>query len=133
MVSTQTSDERGYRPDASENSRLRRRAEALALAPQSLLIAGEWVEGQAGQAGQAFAIDDPASGEPIQLIADATPHDAMNALQSAHQAMGDMRRLTPRDRARMLRGAAAAIERAREPFAALITMETGKPLAEAMR
>ncbi len=125
MVSIQTSDERGYRADTSA---LRYRTEALALAPRSLLIAGEWVEGESGRA---FAIDDPSSGGPVQLIADATPSDAMNALQSAHEAMGDMRRLTPRDRACVLRTAAGAIERASEPFAALIAMETGKPLAEA--
>lgn len=130
MVSTKTTVTRDDRVDADENPKLRLRAEALALAPQSLLIAGEWVEASSGRA---FAIEDPSSNQPIQLVADATQLDAMNALDSAHRAMSEMRRLTPRERARMLRDAASTIEQSIDAFAALITLETGKPFGEAQR
>ena len=128
MVSTQTAVTRDNRPDANENPELRLRAEALALAPQSLLIAGEWTDASSGRA---FAIEDPSSNKPIQLVADATQLDAMNALDSAHRAMSDMRRLTSRARARILRNAALTIEQSVDAFAALISLETGKPFGEA--
>ncbi|MBN1606172.1 MAG: betaine-aldehyde dehydrogenase, partial [Polyangiaceae bacterium] len=53
---------------------------ALAAAPTELLIGGEW---RAAQRGGRFAVEDPATGETLAEVADATPADGLAALDAA--------------------------------------------------
>ena len=102
-------------------SRARRRAQAA-------LIAGGWRDGAGGDT---FAVEDPATGEPIALVADATPPDGLDALAAADEAWrGAWRDSAPRERSDILRRAYEAIVDRADELALLMTLEMGKPLAE---
>ena len=96
--------------------------------PTDLFINGRW---QPGSAGQRFAVDDPATGTELAQVADATPQDAMAALDAAAAAAESWRRTAPRVRGELLRRGYEAIMGRAEDFALLMTLEMGKPLAEA--
>ena len=96
--------------------------------PTDLFINGRW---QPGSAGQRFAVDDPATGTELASVADATSQDAMAALDAAAAAADSWRRTAPRVRGELLRRGYEAIMARVEDFALLMTLEMGKPLAEA--
>ena len=96
--------------------------------PTDLFINGRW---QPGSAGQRFAVDDPATGTELASVADATSQDAMAALDAAAAAADSWRRTAPRVRGELLRRGYEAIMARAEDFALLMTLEMGKPLAEA--
>ncbi|TGY36874.1 NAD-dependent succinate-semialdehyde dehydrogenase [Microbacterium laevaniformans] len=99
----------------------------LEKVPRGLLIGGEWVEGSAGT----FPVVDPATGDTLIEIADASPEDGIRALDAAVAAQEDWAATAPRRRSDILRRAFdLLIERADE-IALLMTLEMGKPLAEA--
>ena len=100
----------------------------LDAVPKQLYIAGEWRDGAGGET---FAVEDPATGEEIARVADATPDDALDALGAAHDAWrGDWRDSAPRERSDILRRAYEAIVARTDELALLMTLEMGKPLAE---
>src|SRR5919201_4112199 len=94
--------------------------------PHQLYIGGEWRDGSAGT----LAVEDPATGETLCEVADATPEDAGAALQAAHEAFQDFRTMAPRDRADILRRAYDLIIERQDDLALLMTLEMGKPVAE---
>ncbi|MGB7961811.1 MAG: NAD-dependent succinate-semialdehyde dehydrogenase [Propionicimonas sp.] len=96
--------------------------------PTDLFINGRW---QPGSAGQRFAVDDPATGTELAQVADATNQDAMAALDAAAAAAESWRRTAPRERGELLRRGFEAIMARADDFALLMTLEMGKPLAEA--
>ncbi|MFE7722946.1 NAD-dependent succinate-semialdehyde dehydrogenase [Nocardia rhizosphaerihabitans] len=89
---------------------------------------GQWRDAQGARTFQVF---DPATEMPLASVADATPDDALAALNSAVAAQRDWARTAPRVRSEILRRAFDAVTARTEEFAALITLEMGKPLAEA--
>ena len=94
--------------------------------PHQLLIGGKWRDGEHGL----LAVEDPATGEVLVDVADASPADAMAALDAAVEAGPGWAARAPRERAEILRRAyEKMIERA-EDLALLMTLEMGKPLAE---
>jgi succinate-semialdehyde dehydrogenase/glutarate-semialdehyde dehydrogenase len=95
-------------------------------APHQLLIGGRWVDGSNGT----LEVEDPATGEPIAAVADASPEDAKAALDAAVGAGADWARTPPRERAEILRGAFDAIVSRADELALLMTLEMGKPIAE---
>lgn len=96
--------------------------------PTDLFINGRW---QPGSADQRFAVDDPATGTELAQVADATAEDAMAALDAAAAAAESWRRTAPRVRGELLRRGYEAIMARADEFALLMTLEMGKPLAEA--
>jgi succinate-semialdehyde dehydrogenase / glutarate-semialdehyde dehydrogenase len=96
--------------------------------PNELLIAGQW---RPAGSGASFAVADPASGQTLARIADAGPADAVAALDAATAAAREWRHTPARARADILLDAYAAVLRRRDEFAELMTLEMGKPLAEA--
>jgi succinate-semialdehyde dehydrogenase / glutarate-semialdehyde dehydrogenase len=95
---------------------------------ESLLIGGDWVEGTVGAR---FDVDDPATGEVVGSVPDATDGDVEAAISAAAAALPAWRGLSARERARIvLRGAEVVRERL-EGIAVTMTREQGKPLAEA--
>ncbi|MGH3437839.1 MAG: NAD-dependent succinate-semialdehyde dehydrogenase [Sciscionella sp.] len=95
---------------------------------KELLIGGKW---RPATGGRTLAIEDPATGEVLCEVADATPDDGREALDSAVAAQPEWAATPPRQRSEILRKAyELLIERADE-LALLMTMEMGKPLAEA--
>ena len=99
----------------------------LDAVPKQLLIGGRWVDGSAGTLG----VEDPATGETLCEIADASVDDARAALAAADEAFKTFRGMAPRERGDILRRAYEAIVARADELALLMTMEMGKPLAEA--
>jgi len=106
----------------------RRAAAALAQAPTRLFIGGVWREATGGRT---LMVADPASGRVLCQVADADEQDALAALKAAAEAQPGWAATPPRERARILRRAAAALAAARERVALLVTLEAGKPLQQA--
>ncbi|HSD80632.1 MAG TPA: aldehyde dehydrogenase family protein, partial [Solirubrobacteraceae bacterium] len=92
-----------------------------------LFIGGEWREASEGAT---LAVEDPATGETLAEVADATLGDAQAALGAAHDAFADFRNSAPRDRAEILRRAYDMIMERQDDLALLMTLEMGKPIAE---
>lgn len=102
-------------------------AELIAKVPGQLLIGGEWVDGAA----EAFAVLDPSTGQELMKVANATPEQGIQALDAAVQAQESFARLAPRERGEILRRAFELLMERRDEMAMLMTLEMGKPLAEA--
>jgi succinate-semialdehyde dehydrogenase / glutarate-semialdehyde dehydrogenase len=94
--------------------------------PHQLYIGGEWRDGAAGT----LPVEDPATGETLCEVADATPEDAGAALQAAHDAFKDFRNMAPRERGDILRRAYDLIMERQDDLALLMTLEMGKPVSE---
>lgn len=92
-----------------------------------LFIGGDWVDGSAGR----IAVVDPASGEPIAEVANASIADCERAVAAADRAFEGWRRTAPRERAETLRRAFDLMVAEADRLAAVLTAEMGKPLAEA--
>ncbi|MFY1637404.1 NAD-dependent succinate-semialdehyde dehydrogenase [Solwaraspora sp. WMMB335] len=101
-------------------------AGVLESLPGQLLIGGQWRDGRGG----AFDVIDPATGEPLRAVADATAEDALAALDAAAAAQRGWAATPARQRAEVLRRAFALMHDRAEALALLATLEMGKPLAE---
>lgn len=101
--------------------------ELLANIPRQLFIGGEWEDGSAGT----FPVYDPATGAVLVEIADASPEDGIRALDAAVAAQDDWAATAPRKRSDILRKAFDLLTERADEFALLMTLEMGKPLAEA--
>lgn len=95
---------------------------------RGLYINGAWTQAAAGGT---FEVLDPADESLLVELPDADVDDAMSALDAAHAAQSSWTRTSPRERSELLRGAFEAIVSRTEDFAHLISLEMGKPLAEA--
>ncbi|YCK79971.1 NAD-dependent succinate-semialdehyde dehydrogenase (plasmid) [Arthrobacter sp. D3-18] len=109
-------------------SREEREGALLAAVPTGLLIGGEWREASDGGT---FDVHDPATGEVLATLASGTSADAVAALDAADAAQAHWARTAPRVRAEILRRAFDLVTARAEDFALLMTLEMGKPLAEA--
>ncbi|MGF9663226.1 NAD-dependent succinate-semialdehyde dehydrogenase [Arthrobacter crystallopoietes] len=100
----------------------------LAAARRELFIAGQW--GPASD-GATFEVFDPATGEPLCSVADASAEDGQRALDAAVEAQKAFARTTPRERSQMLYRTHALLGERADDLALLMTLEAGKPVAEA--
>ena len=100
---------------------------ALDTVPKRLLIGGEWRDAEGGRT---LDVEDPATGETLCEVADASAADAMAALDAAVDAQSAWARVAPRERGEILRRAYEEITERREELALLMTLEMGKPLSE---
>ncbi|MFF2632873.1 NAD-dependent succinate-semialdehyde dehydrogenase [Microbacterium sp. NPDC058021] len=105
-----------------------READLLGRVPTGLYIDGAWTDATGGRT---FAVYDPATGDVLREIADASPEDGIRALDAAVAAQEGWAATAPRARAEVLRRAFDLVQERREDLALLMTMEMGKPLAEA--
>jgi succinate-semialdehyde dehydrogenase / glutarate-semialdehyde dehydrogenase len=101
----------------------------LRAVPRQLYIGGKWVDSSSGAT---LAVEDPATGTTLAEIADATTDDAKAALGAADEAFTTFRAMAPRERGDILRRAYDAITERADELALLMTLEMGKPLAEAL-
>jgi len=92
-----------------------------------LYIGGEWRD--AGE-GATLPVEDPATGQTLVEVADATVDDAKAALGAAHEAFGEFCGMAPRERGDILRRAYDLIVERIDDLALLMTLEMGKPVAE---
>jgi len=100
----------------------------LARVPTGLFIGGKWRDSSDGRT---LAVEDPSTGETLASVADATVADGAAALDAAVAAQAGWAATAPRERGEILRRAFVAITARAEEFAMLMTLEMGKPLAEA--
>ncbi|MBB3156833.1 succinate-semialdehyde dehydrogenase/glutarate-semialdehyde dehydrogenase [Microbacterium proteolyticum] len=105
-----------------------RESELLASVPTGLLINGEWRQATGGRT---VAVNDPATGDVIHEIADATVDDGVAAMDAAAEAFPSWAATPARERAEILRRAFDLLQERKEDVALLMTLEMGKPLAEA--
>ncbi len=92
---------------------------------------GQFIAGQWHTTGAWFDVTDPATGEVLSRVSDASPAEAVAAMDAACEAADGWAATAPRDRAEILRRAFDLIQERKDTFAALMTLEMGKPLAEA--
>ena len=104
-----------------------REAEVLDAVHGKLFIGGEWIDGEQGT----IEVRDPATGEVIKEIANGSVEDGVRALDAAVAAQDAWARTPARVRGEILRKAFDLLQERKEEFALLMTMEMGKPLAEA--
>jgi succinate-semialdehyde dehydrogenase/glutarate-semialdehyde dehydrogenase len=108
-------------------SMVERERTILDRVPRGLLIGGEW---RPASGGGTLPVEDPATGESIAEVADATPEDALAALGAASESQGDWAATAPRERAEILRRAYELLIERADDLALLMTLEMGKALGE---
>ncbi|MET8650636.1 MULTISPECIES: NAD-dependent succinate-semialdehyde dehydrogenase [Nocardia] len=101
-------------------------SELLQSVPTSLWIGGP-VEATGGGT---FPVHNPATGEVLTRVADATPEDAVRALDAAAAVQADWAATPSRERGEILRTVFDRITARAEEFALLMTLEMGKALPE---
>ncbi|MDP9905226.1 NAD-dependent succinate-semialdehyde dehydrogenase [Arthrobacter bambusae] len=105
-----------------------RESELLASVPTGLLINGQWLPAASGKT---FDVEDPSTGKVLVSISDAGVEDGAAAMDAAAAAQASWARTAPRERGEILRRAFELVTARAEDFALLMTLEMGKPLAEA--
>ena len=92
-----------------------------------LLIGGEWRDATGGGT---FAVGDPSTGETLCEIADASPEDAVAALDAAAAAQAEWAATPPNTRSEILQSAFELMGERSEELALLMTLEMGKSVTE---
>ncbi|MFE5752658.1 NAD-dependent succinate-semialdehyde dehydrogenase [Streptomyces massasporeus] len=96
--------------------------------PKQLFIGGGWRDAESGRT---LPVGNPATGEELCRVADASPADGQRAVDAAVAAQAAWAATAPRVRSEILRRAYDIIIARTEDLALLMTLEMGKPLAEA--
>ncbi|KAH8688796.1 Aldehyde/histidinol dehydrogenase [Talaromyces proteolyticus] len=99
------------------------------LLHEASLLNGEWVQAQAGRS---FGIEDPGSNQIFACCPTNDVTDVDQYVASSERAFEDYRKVNPRERAHMLLKWHQLITEAREDIAKITSLETGKPLTEAI-
>ncbi|BDT86867.1 NAD-dependent succinate-semialdehyde dehydrogenase [Nocardia cyriacigeorgica] len=100
--------------------------QALAGLPTGHFIDGHWTDHPA-----TLAVENPATATTLTHVADADPATGLAALDAAVRAQSAWADTGPRARSDILMAAFALLHERADQFATLITLEMGKPLAEA--
>jgi succinate-semialdehyde dehydrogenase/glutarate-semialdehyde dehydrogenase len=103
-------------------------ARVVQAVPKQLFIEGKW---QDASGGRTFDVTDPATGKTLCSVADASEEDGRAALDAAVAAQPDFAATPPRERADILTRSFELLHARIDDLALLMTMEMGKPLAEA--
>jgi succinate-semialdehyde dehydrogenase / glutarate-semialdehyde dehydrogenase len=93
-----------------------------------LLIDGHWTKASGGRT---IPIANPATGETIASVAHADRADLDHALEAADKGFHVWRKVSAYDRAKLMRKAAGLLRERVDATARIMTLEQGKPLAEA--
>ena len=91
-------------------------------------IGGKWVKASGGS----MESRNPATGDLVSRAARSTPDDAVHAIEEARKAFdsGVWTNNRPSDRAKVLREISELTRREIDTLSLLLTLETGKPLAD---
>src|SRR5580704_4991644 len=99
------------------------------LSPGRLLIDGQWVE-----TAKKFDTSNPATGEVLTQIAEASAEDVDRAVTAARKALedrsGPWRKMSARERGRLIWHLADLIEKNIDELAEIETLDNGKPIFE---
>ncbi len=99
-----------------------------ALFRQQCYVAGSWIDADSGAAS---IITNPATGATLGRVPDLGAAETRRAIEAARAALPGWRAWTASARATILRGWFELLLEHREDLAVLMTLEQGKPLAEA--
>ncbi|GMA40960.1 NAD-dependent succinate-semialdehyde dehydrogenase [Mobilicoccus caccae] len=102
-------------------------ARLIDAVPTGLFIDGAW---RKASGGGTLEVRNPATGEVLTSVADATEQDGLAALAAADEAQSRWAATPPRERSEILRRAFDLLVERTEDVATLMTLEMGKPLAE---
>lgn len=94
----------------------------------ALYIDGEWLNGSAESSTH---IVNPASGERLAVLSHVSVNELQRTVESAERGFELWRRVPPIERGRIIVAAAQAMRNRSEAMARLLTLEQGKPLAQA--
>src|SRR5450755_4619422 len=104
-------------------------ATKVTISPGRLLIDGQWVDGS-----KQFDTVNPATGEVLTQIAEASAADVDRAVQAARRAFedrgGPWRKMSASERGRLIWHLADLLEKNIDEFAELETLDNGKPIFE---
>src|SRR5262245_2735237 len=95
---------------------------------RQLFIDGQWCEASSGKK---LAVENPATEETIAEVSFGNRADCARAVAAASEAMKSWMKLTPYDRAKVLKKTAELMRDRADALARTMTMEQGKPVAEA--
>ncbi len=99
---------------------------AVESVPDGLFIGGRW-----RPAAATMPVLDPATGQQLRTVADATPEEGIAALDAAAAAQAQWARTPARERSDILMRAHRLLLDDADRLALIATLEMGKPLAEA--
>ena len=92
-----------------------------------LFIGGEWRDASGGGT---LPVEDPSTAQALCEVADATPEDAMAALDAACEVQKEWKGHPPRERGEILRRAYEKVMERVDELALLMTSEMGKTVEE---
>ncbi|MBB3899856.1 NAD-dependent succinate-semialdehyde dehydrogenase [Roseococcus suduntuyensis] len=93
-----------------------------------LHIAGQW---RGGEGGKTIDVLNPASEEVVGTVAHASQRDLDAALEAAERGFAAWRKVSAYERSKTMRKAADLLRSRADAIARLMTLEQGKPVAEA--
>lgn len=94
----------------------------------AFFIDGAWSQGDGRRSG---AVLNPATGEEIGRVPFASLDDIDGALAAAERGFDVWKKVLPQERAKVIRKIAALLREQTDAIATVMTLEQGKPLAEA--
>ncbi|CAB3391208.1 MULTISPECIES: NAD-dependent succinate-semialdehyde dehydrogenase [Kyrpidia] len=93
-----------------------------------LYVDGQWTPAGSGKT---FEVYNPATGDVVGEVADASKEDVLRAVDAAHRAFPGWAAKTAKERSEILRRAYDLMVANLDELAVIMTTEQGKPLAEA--
>lgn len=99
------------------------------LVTDKALIAGKWIA--ASDSGKTFEVTNPSTGEVIATLPDMSRAETARAIEAAYTAQRAWAQKTGKERASVLRRLFDLLLVNADDLAVILTMEMGKPLAEA--
>ena len=93
-------------------------------------INGKFTAGHAAS-GSTFDVRNPATGELLAQLPRMTELDVAEASKAANEAWAKWRKTTGKERSKILQNMHGLMEQHRDDLALILTLEAGKPLAEA--
>jgi succinate-semialdehyde dehydrogenase / glutarate-semialdehyde dehydrogenase len=101
---------------------------AVPVTNRRLYINGAWCDSASGKK---LAVENPATEETIAEVSSGGREDCRRAVEAASGAMKSWMKLTPYDRAKVLKKTADLMRERADSLARTMTMEQGKPVPEA--
>jgi succinate-semialdehyde dehydrogenase/glutarate-semialdehyde dehydrogenase len=98
------------------------------LLREQAYVDGRWVDADSGET---FPVTNPSTGEEIARVPRMEAGETRRAIEAAERALPEWRARTAKERAAILRRLADLMLERQEDLAALLTLEQGKPIAEA--
>ncbi|HEX2285556.1 MAG TPA: aldehyde dehydrogenase family protein, partial [Mycobacterium sp.] len=91
---------------------------------------GLWIGGEEREGSSTFNVLDPSDDQVLTTVADATPDDAIAALDAAVAVQAEWAATAPRERGEILRAVFEKISERADDIATVMTLEMGKVLPE---